>query len=237
MMTLKVVLLLLTLVVDASIQLTLNRTTSRAQVDIEYFYTANNDVDGDFIISQLIPEITEPESNLLLLVLPLGDVQIISDSDGNIYCHSAESLCSTNLIHVSLTHYTYSLSSFFYDDVFISLFLQFCVQLQYSFIVPDFIRCHFQSELYPTDLIGASKQCFNQLISEEEWEKLLNCSQDADIFSQYASIVKDEQQIRPLFEQSPHVYLNEQYNELAPIDLKKALCRVQVSDYFNSDLL
>lgn len=98
----------------------------------------------------------------------------------------------------------------------------------YSILV-SFLRCYFQSELYPTDLLGASKQCVLQYDSEAAWETILQCSQDDATLTEFARTLLEVQNKRPTFEQTPHIFLNEQYSSLAGVDLKKALCRVTVS--------
>ena len=70
---------------------------------LELYYTVNNDLDGDFIVSQLIPELyNRTDDELQFLVWPYGGVEIISDEEGILYCHAKETICQTSLIHVSV---------------------------------------------------------------------------------------------------------------------------------------
>ena len=84
----------------AGLALAANRTT-KDHIDVAYYYSVNNDQDGDFIVSQLIPELQNPNNDFLVLVLPYGGVQLISDDDGKYYCHGKNDVCDTNMIHVS----------------------------------------------------------------------------------------------------------------------------------------
>ena len=86
--------------------------TARDQIDIEYFYSVNNDKDGDFIISQLIVELEASKgiidknkkfNELFLLAFPIGGIQILTDDIevDKYYCTAKDSICETSLIHVS----------------------------------------------------------------------------------------------------------------------------------------
>ena len=83
---------------------TINQTVSHLkldQIDIEYYYTANNDLDGDFIVSQLSVEMQNPNNpSIKLLVLASGGVQINTDQSGKYTCQADDSICETSLIHV-----------------------------------------------------------------------------------------------------------------------------------------
>lgn len=87
-----------------------------------------------------------------------------------------------------------------------------------------FLQCYFQSEHFPVDLMTASKQCH----SENDWEVVIACANNIESFADFANDVRVTQDHRPITELSLRVSLNDQFSHLAAIDLKKALCRVNV---------
>lgn len=91
-----------------------------------------------------------------------------------------------------------------------------------------FLSCYFQNELFSVDLLGATKQCIAQLGDQVNWTTIETCTEDEWKLDSYIWAVSKAQQMRPLFYQTPHVYLNDEYSALAAIDLKKALCRAKV---------
>ena len=96
----------------------------------------------------------------------------------------------------------------------------------------NFLKCYFENELYPVDMVGASQQCIIRLSGEATWNQVSACAENADRFNDYVQVVLLSQAYRPLIDQTPHVLLNvgyDDYSNLAAIDLKKALCRVKVS--------
>lgn len=88
-----------------------------------------------------------------------------------------------------------------------------------------FLQCYFQSEHFPVDLMNASKQCHSEL----DWEVVIACVANSESFTDFANDVRVTQDLRPITELSLRVSLNGQFSHLAAIDLKKALCRINVS--------
>jgi len=96
--------------------------------------------------------------------------------------------------------------------------------------ITEFLSCYYQSEYYPTDLSGASQQCIVKIMGQSSWDNALSCSKEQSFIDVYNEMGYRAQIIRPLTLKTPHIYLDEQYSSLASIDLKKAICRVDVSD-------
>lgn len=69
---------------------------------LEVYYSVNNELDGEYITSQLAPEYLNGTVNLTLYLWPYSEMQIISDEKGTFYCHGSEKVCQTSLIHVIL---------------------------------------------------------------------------------------------------------------------------------------
>lgn len=69
---------------------------------VEVYYSVNNVQDGLYINTQLAKEYLNGDVDLDLTLLPYSEVQIISDQSGTFYCHGAENVCQTSLIHVIL---------------------------------------------------------------------------------------------------------------------------------------
>lgn len=106
-------------------------------------------------------------------------------------------------------------------------------------LIVDFLSCYYQSELYPTDLSGASQQCIVTLAGEIAWDKASSCTRDNTWLSVYAEMLRNTMKLRPLILQTPYVFLHEQYYALASVDLRKAICRVEASDnlfFYQSNL-
>ena len=96
-------------------------------------------------------------------------------------------------------------------------------------MLAPFLQCYFQSEFYPVDLIRASHQCVMQLTNENRWKEVFACTKDVNIFRYFAQDAQFSQVLRPIFVQTPRIFLNGFFSDLAAIDLKKALCRENVS--------
>lgn len=72
-----------------------------AQFDIEYFYSIGNDKDGDFVVSQLAPELkNEASPAKRLFVVPFGGVNLVADESGKYTCKEGDMICEASLIHV-----------------------------------------------------------------------------------------------------------------------------------------
>lgn len=114
---------------------------------------------------------------------------------------------------------------------FSSLTNQYCISLENpvaSNVTQNFLKCYFQSELFPVDILTATHNCLVSLQGQSGWETVKGCSQDQDKMANYHDAVIYGQQLRPIIAETPHVYLNDESPALAVYDLKKALCRVTV---------
>lgn len=96
-------LFLIFLVFDANCAriLARNGTHARSTINIELFYSATSQKDGDFVVSQLAPELQDPfYPNLFVIALASGGLSLAENGS----CQDAENgnLCATGLLHVSL---------------------------------------------------------------------------------------------------------------------------------------
>ena len=83
------------------LSLSTNQVKPKNVIDIDYVYSAANELDGDFVISQLVPEILSADGyQIALLTFPIGEIDIIKDSNDNFICHGKDYLCETNMLHV-----------------------------------------------------------------------------------------------------------------------------------------
>ena len=106
--------------------------------------------------------------------------------------------------------------------------LQYCVEFHYKIELVDFLKCYFQSEHYPMDLVKASEMCVLKLSDQNSLETITACAKSELTMINYGDAVLRAQKLRPLLVQTPHLFINQEYSNLAGIDLRKALCRVQV---------
>ncbi len=115
-----------------------------------------------------------------------------------------------------------------------SFSLQHCIQEMTPNHLP-FLHCYFKSEHFPLDLLHASQYCFeiqdNDLTS---WETIVACAQNHYSQQDYYGFVQSMFSM-PRFEGEENelvrVDFNFEYSALAAVDLKKAICRANVS-YF-----
>lgn len=186
------------------LSLSTNQVKPKNVIDIDYVYSAANELDGDFVISQLVPEILSADGyQIALLTFPIGEIDIIKDSNDNFICHGKDYLCETNMLH-------------------------FCIEEKLKFL-----SCYFQSELFPVDLIGATKQCYEQINSMNNWDDLIECANDTIQYKTYMETTLGFQQYRPLTVKTPYIFLNDKFSPLAAIDLKKAICREQSTNIWD----
>lgn len=104
-------------------------------------------------------------------------------------------------------------------------FLQYCILEHYQPAQVAFLECYFQSELFPFDLLGATRQCAEAAFNEDGWQLLSGCAADPATMAAYAEAFLRAESFRPPIRQTPYVLLEETYASLAPVDLRKALCR------------
>lgn len=90
-----------------------------------------------------------------------------------------------------------------------------------------FLECYFQSEFFPFDLLKATEQCAKTILNENAWHLLNTCASETDTISAYAEAVLRAQSFRPIIRETPYVLINKKYDNLAAVDLRKALCRSQ----------
>ena len=80
------------------------KSTKASSLDISYYYSVASDKDGDFILTQLIPQLQDPTNDLLLRTLPIGGVEFISNEEWQYFCHGKKDVCQTSKIQVRLPH-------------------------------------------------------------------------------------------------------------------------------------
>ncbi len=98
-----------------------------------------------------------------------------------------------------------------------------------------FLQCFFKSEHFPLDLLHASQYCFEiQDNDETSWETITACAQNYYSQQDYYDFVRSSFSL-PRFKGEENllvrVDLNFEYSVLAAVDLKKAICRANVSDF------
>ena len=93
-----------------------------------------------------------------------------------------------------------------------------------------FLKCYFESEHYPVEIFDASEQCIAQLSSDETlWFDVIMCAASNETFNYFVNDNIYSKSIRPLFDKTPRIFINFAYSALGAVDLKKALCRENVS--------
>lgn len=73
----------------------------RASIEIDYYYTVDSSKDADYFVSQVLPELENPDQSLQFFTLPIGGVEIITDNQFKVYCHSKKDVCETSKLQVS----------------------------------------------------------------------------------------------------------------------------------------
>lgn len=68
---------------------------------IDHYYSVVNDLDADYFISQVLPEMDELGTGAVYFGWPFGDIEVLQNEGKKYYCHAKKDICQTSYIHVS----------------------------------------------------------------------------------------------------------------------------------------